>query len=1039
MPFKKVIIILTLLIAVLNVEYRLSGASESAAASDPGLDIYYSANALYNRNLYELAITEYKNFLSKYPDHSKATMARLGLAMCYYATGKYADAEPLLANLITTSTNIPQPENVRLVYAQTLLMLKKFSEAEKILTPLSETVGKTNEVAIVCLAETLFNQKKYDLLAEKCKRFVKLFPNSEHLPRVVYLSAIAEFEQKNFKNSAEVILPYLKQCESTPMAHHLYFLLGECYRELGDMESAAKYYDAASKRFKGEYSAEAAFRLGWTRFAQKKYDSAIEEIKNFFNNFKESSQFQQQAGLVLARAYMETGDFKKADQTFKSLVSNKKPDAETVIWYCRFLQKANRAEEAINYLSNIISKESDATLADAALEFANSLMNKGNYEQAASLYSKVAASFSDKPQAAEALYMQAVALHKAGKYSDSLKLCEAFLKKFSSSSNAGAVSFLQCENLFFLNKYDEALNCYRRYVKDYQKADVEGARLRIAQILHWTGRYSEALTEAQALLKNSKKPETAAVAGVIAGDCYYQNGNWKEAVNLLEKTLSSTASNPYYESGMFRLALAYEKQGEIEKAIEKFRQLISKYGNSSVIHQAKTELARIYYEKGELKQARSLLQEVVNQQSERGVKARAENYLALCALKEKNEDEALKIFARVADNYRDTPIGVDASYQQGIILFGKKDYDSARAALEKYVNANPPSDLKDNAILYIGLCYEEKKEYDRAIAEFKKIQNNKALRERALYEWGWCEKSAGRTIVATKIYEQLISEYPRSKLSAAAMLELAEADYSAKKYDSAIERLNMVIKRTDDPKTKSAALFRKGWCLFNMENWLESANVFEEYVNSTAQINPDLVSVASYQAGEARMKLREYSKALSLYKNARKSASGEISEQSMLRIGECYALLDNWQESLNNYTLFIQKYPKSRFIRQAYFGIGWAYENMKKYNQAKENYKKAIDLDSVKDELSARCQFQIGECAMAEGNYDEAIRELTRVDVNYPFKDWRSRAVLEIARALEAKNQLNNAKERYKEIIQKYQGTDAEIVAREKLKKLEQK
>ena len=43
---------------------------------------YYSANALYNRKLYTLALEEYSAFLQARPLHEKAVRARLGLALC---------------------------------------------------------------------------------------------------------------------------------------------------------------------------------------------------------------------------------------------------------------------------------------------------------------------------------------------------------------------------------------------------------------------------------------------------------------------------------------------------------------------------------------------------------------------------------------------------------------------------------------------------------------------------------------------------------------------------------------------------------------------------------------------------------------------------------------------------------------------------------------------------------------------------------------------------------------------------------------------
>ena len=71
-------------------------AQENPTPSDPALDLYYGANGLYNRNLYPVAVQQYRQFLEKYPQHEKALSARTGLGLSLYASGAHAEALPIL-------------------------------------------------------------------------------------------------------------------------------------------------------------------------------------------------------------------------------------------------------------------------------------------------------------------------------------------------------------------------------------------------------------------------------------------------------------------------------------------------------------------------------------------------------------------------------------------------------------------------------------------------------------------------------------------------------------------------------------------------------------------------------------------------------------------------------------------------------------------------------------------------------------------------------------------------------------------------------
>ena len=153
------------------------------------------------------------------------------------------------------------------------------------------------------------------------------------------------------------------------------------------------------------------------------------------------------------------------------------------------------------------------------------------------------------------------------------------------------------------------------------------------------------------------------------------------------------------------------------------------------------------------------------------------------------------------------------------------------------------------------------------------------------------------------------------------------------------------------------------------------------------------------------------------------------------RRGETEALTQRWTDAEKTYSAYSNQYPDGDFRRRAQTGVGWARENQKRYKEAIEAYRNVV-AGSIRDEASARCQFHIGECYFAMDQYDEAIKEFIKVEVSFPIPAWSSKALLEIGRCLEKQNSIDAAKDRYREVMEKYPDTDAATVAKDLIDKI---
>jgi TolA-binding protein len=195
---------------------------------------------------------------------------------------------------------------------------------------------------------------------------------------------------------------------------------------------------------------------------------------------------------------------------------------------------------------------------------------------------------------------------------------------------------------------------------------------------------------------------------------------------------------------------------------------------------------------------------------------------------------------------------------------------------------------------------------------------------------------------------------------------------------------------------------------------------------------------AYFQAGEARMRLKEYVQALEHFSKAVSAAKSpsDIHASSLLRRAECEALLDKWKQSQATAQQFLGTYNKHELTPRGHFTLGWAMENQKQYTKAIESYR-VVTAGGKNDALTARAQFQIGECLFASNKLDEAVKELVKVESKYSFPEWSAKAILELGRVREAQDMEDEAMARYKEVITRFPNTTAATVAKNLLKKLD--
>ena len=1022
----------------------------SLAQEDATSQRYFTGNALYNRKMYELAIEEYKLFLAEQPTHAKADNARMGMAMSYYSLGKYAEAEPLLNALVTKGT-APNVGQLRLLHAQSLLKLKKYGPAERqfIAVMGAASSAPVKATAVTGLLESQYGLKKWKAVVSSAKLLLKEKPSASAKQRAQYQLAYAAYQLKDYQAAIPHLVELQPMVTGGPLAHQVSYFLAECYRLTGELPKAAAQYRLCVKGFEGDAAAEINYRLGRVEFKQKKYKEAGSAFEEYLKQAPDGV-LSGDAYLYLGRSYIELKQTDKAATYLDALCDGTKKIAEggdvaeAVLWRARIYSRAGQHDKAAAFIGKHVAPlGTNPLVPDLLFDQANSLIAVRKYAAAADALKGVLQR-ANWPQANDALRLYAICLHHKGDFAGSLANANKFIAAHGKDGLLPEVLFVKAENLYFLKKTAEASAAYSLYLKSSPTgASANAAMFRLVQLLHRAEKWEDARTAAAPLLASRPKGKLFSQLDFIAGDCCFRLKDWKNAAVHLAKFAAQfpvkTAGGkkqeePNADAALMELAVVHVKQKQAPQAVAQLTALATHCKTSPHLPMAQSELGRLHYEAKDYAAARAAFEAFVKAAPDNALRPSVEGYLGWISLAESKDAEAEQHFAVIASKYPKHPMASEAMLQRGLLKLAEKKYAEAEQSFKKLLAANPTHPQKDLVEFSLGVTLARRKNWQGAMPHFRIVVEKHPQSEyapRALYELAWCSKGAKQNKAAIASYEKLLKAYPADKLVDRVRTELAELAFGAKDYDSVIKQLKDTLSTLTDPKLREQAAYRLGTAYFNKGAFAESADTFDAFVAKYPA--SALLASAHFQAGESYMKRKEMIKARDHFLGASKAKeiAADLKESVLIRLGETQGLAGDWKESASTYAAFLAAYPKSKWLRHARFGEAWALEKLKKYDEAITWYKQVIG--SQKDELSARCQFQIGECLFASQKYDAAIKALIPVQVSYRYEDWSAKALLETGRIMAAKGDKAAAMDQFKEVIKRFPKHNAAVVAKQQL------
>lgn len=572
-------------------------------------------------------------------------------------------------------------------------------------------------------------------------------------------------------------------------------------------------------------------------------------------------------------------------------------------------------------------------------------------------------------------------------------------------------------------------------------------------------RLDEARDELARIAEGSETDESFCPALLSLGDIHFQRGEWKKAEAYLFDYLAGGMDVSLADDALLKLGLSRQRDGRPAEAIETYDQLIARFAESPHHVQAHFERGQVLVSMERLDEAAKAFAAVLDADGKSRFAAYALNHLAAIAAKRGKLDESAKLYARVASEAPSDDMKADALFQQGQSFMSAQRFDKAEEVFSDFVSRYSSHDRTGKAGLLVGTAYAKRAiaiarqdRYEDALKAIEEAERHSlgkqdaALASAVRYEKAWCLRKLGRGDEAAGAYRVLTSRTNVDSLGAHAMLELAEIEYANEAFADAAKLLRRVydaMKLGDSEVStdvKEQTVYRLGLCEFKLERFERAGELFEEFL--VAYPDSRLTASACFYAGESLFTLGRHERAVQLFARvSREFASDQqagsaspVCGPSLLRLGESLATMQRWARSEQAFSDYLDRFADSEHWFQARFGLAWARENQKRYDEAVSEYQKVVA--SHQGPTAARAQFQIGECRFAQKKHGEAVREFLKVDILYAYPKWSAAALFEAGRCFEKLGKTVEARNHFKQVSDRHEQTRWAAMAAQRLSEL---
>lgn len=720
-------------------------------------------------------------------------------------------------------------------------------------------------------AESRYFAENYILALDIYDEFLNTYPLSDLIPDIQYRRAVCLYNLNKYNEALELFGRIETRYRSTQYLDYVHYWSGLClYQQKEFARSIDSFNSFLLETEDSDYIINSIIYKTLAEVFLTDYKEAVNTINLLIEDYPDSEMYPY--GIVLlSYIYLKQELYEEVAglidnnpvEDYSEILKNK-----CYLYKAEALWQLNRLGEAYNIYSSLIETGTD----DMAL-----IAYRRNF-----LYAQINEDFGS---------MENILEDAESRFSgDEGELIDLWVQVGIESFKRGKYEL----SSYFLNKA-------------WEKRDEASISPSVPIYLSEVQIKNDRTAEARKILKEALISMEDSTGSIILrlGDTYFMDNNYENAISLYENFLKDYEDSDRYFEVTYFLAFSYYKSGNSSKALQIINGVQEQYSNKARLDldlyykQFLIIRWQIYKERGDFIKAEEALKDYIETYPS-DIKARLE-VLKLYFVQNKYTQILSESISFEKDypglEYTDPYAFLLVSYLKGLSLISEKSYGDALTVLSRITKQRT-----EETGLGIILPY-------------------------SYYYKAWALYRLGLYKEAISAFSGFKSEYPEHEMTSMSAYLIGWCYYTQGEYSKALVQFSELAEQSIESEKKYTAgltdksVFLAAKCYQNTGNLSEAKTLLNEIYNSPSAFADDALydySLILSEQGDVNGAVN----ALNNFKN--KFTDSPLLESVYYKTGELYFMNNSYNEAVNEFYSYRQKYPGGQFTDSSLYWSGLA-------------------------------------------------------------------------------------------------------------------
>ena len=819
------------------------------------------------------------------------------------------------------------------------------------------------------------------------------------------LSALAQFQiyetyyaDKEYRRAIDEALLLINRHPLDERIPRAWYDIGWSFRSLGLVDSSNLAFQTLTLNYpKNELDARARYQLAQNYFDQAKWDTAIASFQDVINRYRPESFASTEWENVELKAVKDLRLF-EAQAGRDVDVNTLELVAKSQVKIADAYQRQGRYDEAMQTYRKVIATFAlMPSLVEATyIKMANYTTELKGFDEGILIYRRaIDENFSNNPLQAKLQYKIARTYQEAKAYDKAANEYLFYVQAFAPQANGIKFpveqAYFVAISSFYSARDNKNILAYADTMMTYFPETAYTTKITMYRGLAnlALGKYELAREAFARVIEASPGSNESIVARTQLGKSYFDEKNYKRAVESLEQLLAEDPTKVDKSEIHYLLGLSHYGLGEHNKSIE---DLVLVDSTSPYYPFTFARVTRAYSAQQRYDEAAKFLDNAFRAARNDSVDstpfvrlARSELYTA-----QQKYDLAAAEFDSVLANKRQTEnTQVQARYGRGLIYCELAKYKEAADDLQACINSAVfqqvfptlvPQSKEKLAFSYINLG--KKKEGSQLLNELVANASTELDKSKYLGMLTEFQYRSGEYQKSIDVAKQVLALTQKDEYSTIRSYVAMSNSYgNLQQHDKAIATLKEAGEKFPGNSYLDEVFFGLGKIYYNAGDYKNGSDALQSHLQrfpaskfkEDAQYFYALSLYQTAKADECIKLLREFH---STYPSSRRAGAAQM------QIAETYFNTTRFEDAAKEYQLLYRKYPQDENAALAMFNEGWSYYQLQQQQRMLESFKNLV-IKHPTTKVAADAQFAIGDFYYNQKLYDSALTAYQQFATSY--------------------------------------------------------